>query len=104
MAVNTKRVMEELLRELKEEIHEKLTDIGSEAVAYAVEHGNYQDHTGRLRASNKCDVEDTRLHLYNDAPYGTYVEAKGYDVISGAIVHTEIRVKQEFNSAITNRK
>lgn len=73
-----------------------------EAVAYAVEHGDYQDRTGTLRKSNKYKVEDTEVELYNDAEspqgynYASNVESKGYEVLSSAALQLEKNLKDDF--------
>lgn len=84
------------------EVEKKIIDVGDEAVKYAEEHGNYQDHTLTLRTSNKYDVDKYGLTLYNDAEslkgyqYASNVESKGFDVLSGAALHAEKRLKEEF--------
>lgn len=84
------------------EVEKKIIDVGDEAVKYAEEHGNYQDHTLTLRTSNKYDVDKDGLTLYNDAAspkgynYASNVESKGYDVLSGAALYAEKQLKEEF--------
>lgn len=84
------------------EVEEKMIDVGDEAVKYAEEHGDYQDHTLTLRTSNKYDVDKDGLTLYNDATapngyqYASNVESKGFDVLSSAVLHAEKRLKEEF--------
>ncbi|AND20738.1 hypothetical protein [Phocaeicola dorei] len=84
------------------EVEKKMIDVGDEAVKYAEEHGNYQDHTLTLRTSNKYDVDKDGLTLYNDAQspkgyhYASNVESKGFDVLSGAALYAEKRLKEEF--------
>lgn len=84
-------------REVKE-VEEK---VGKEAVEYAVQHGSYQDRTGTLRKSNKYSVSDEGLELKNDAKspegynYASNVESKGYEVLSGAALFAEKRLKEE---------
>lgn len=84
------------------EVEKKMIDVGDEAVKYAEEHGNYQDHTLTLRTSNKYDVDKDGLTLYNDAAspkgynYASNVESKGYDVLSGAALYAEKQLKEEF--------
>lgn len=86
------------LREVKKE----MIDAGDDAVRYAQEHGDYQDHTLTLRTSNRFDVEEDRLTLYNDATapngyqYAAKVESHGFDVLSGAALHAERRLKERF--------
>ncbi len=84
------------------EVEKKMIDVGDEAVKYAEEHGNYQDHTFTLRTSNKYDVDKDGLTLYNDAEspkgyqYASNVESKGFDVLSGVALYAEKRLKEEF--------
>lgn len=84
------------------EVEKAMIDAGDNAVKYAEEHGDYQDHTLTLRTSNKFDVEKDRLILYNDAtapngyPYAAKVESKGYDVLSGAALEAEKELKEKF--------
>lgn len=77
------------------EIQKLMIDVGAEAVEYAEEQGNYQDHTLTLRTSNEYDVDESGLHLRNTADYASYVESKGYDVISGASLFAEKRLREE---------
>ena len=78
------------------EFQKKMIDIGDEAVKYAEEHGNYQDHTLTLRTSNDYDVDESGLTLKNEAEYASFVESKGFDVLSGAALYAEKRLKEEF--------
>ena len=82
--------MSDILRILDEapnQVKRKFDEVGEDAVRYAVEHGNYKDHTGNLRASNRFTADSERLELVNDAEYASHVESRGYDVISGAFLH-----------------
>lgn len=83
------------INEAESEIEDKLERVGEEAVAYAKEHGSYQNRTGNLRRSNKYKVNEEGLTLYNDADYASEVEQRGYDVLSGAILFAEKRIKEE---------
>lgn len=84
------------------EVQKKMIDVGEDAVRYAEEHGDYQDRTLTLRTSNKFDVDEEGLTLYNDAKspkgynYASNVESKGYDVLSGAALYAEKKLKEEF--------
>jgi len=75
---------------------EKRIDVGDEAVKYAEENGDYQDHTLTLRTSNDYDVDKDGLTLKNEAEYASFVESKGYDVLSSAALYAEKRLKEEF--------
>lgn len=83
-------------------VQKKMIDIGDDAVRYAEEHGNYQDHTLTLRTSNDFDVDEEGLLLKNEAAspkgynYASDVESKGYEVLSGAALYAEKRLKEEF--------
>lgn len=88
--------IEAFFREAENEVVSTLEDIGKEAVQYAVDNGTYHDVTGNLRRSNKYKANKDGLMIYNDADYATNVEQKGYDVISGAILFAEKRLKEEF--------
>ena len=58
--------------------------------------GNYQDHTKHLRESNDYEVNEDGLILKNEADYASFVESKGFDVLSGAALYAEKRLKEEF--------
>ena len=75
--------------DLYEEMRHEMDEAGKAAVAYAEENGNYENKTGRLRASNSYEVEPDGLVLRNDTEYASYVEAKGFDVLSGAALEAE---------------
>lgn len=83
------------------EVKEVEERVGKEAVEYAVQHGSYQNRTGTLRKSNKYSVSDEGLELKNDAKspegynYASNVESKGYEVLSGAALFAEKRLKEE---------
>lgn len=95
--------VDDALKQGQWDVVKKVIDVGEESVRYAEDNGNYQDHTLTLRTSNKYDVdEDANLTLYNDArsekgyPYASNVESKGFDVLSGAALFAERRLKEEF--------
>lgn len=78
------------------EVQKKMIDVGEESVRHAEENGNYQNHTLTLRTSNEYNVEEDKLILENTAEYASYVEAKGYEVLSGPALFAEKRLKEEF--------
>ena len=88
--------IDSFINEAEKEIEGKLERVGEEAVAYAKEHGSYQNRTGNLRRSNKYKVDEDGLTLYNDADYAEDVEKRGYEVLSGAVLFAEKRLKEEF--------
>ena len=75
---------------------EKEREIGVEAVEYAKDNGNYQDHTGLLRKSNDFEVDEQGLLLKNETEYASYVESKGLDVLSGTALFADKKLKEEF--------
>ena len=75
---------------------EKEREIGVESVEYAKDNGNYQDHTGLLRESNDFEVDEQGLLLKNETEYASYVESKGFDVLSGTALFAEKKLKEEF--------
>ena len=78
------------------EVEKKMIDVGDEAVKYAEEHGDYQDHTLTLRTSNDYDVDKDGLTLKNEAEYASFVESKGFEVAGSAAIRTEQRLKDRF--------
>ena len=77
------------LEERRRRLKDRLREAGEEAVRTAVETGDYHDRTGRLRASNRYEVEGDDLILSNDAPYAARVEAMGYNVLTHAALEAE---------------
>lgn len=49
-----------------------------------------------MRTSNDYDVAESGLTLKNEAEYASFVESKGFDVLSGAVLYAEKRLKEEF--------
>lgn len=78
-----------------QELKETMTEAGEMAVQYAKDHGDYQDQTGTLRRSNEYEVVEDGLILKNEAEYASYVEAKGFDVLSGAALEAEKFLKEK---------
>ena len=88
--------VEQFFQDGEWEVEKKMIDVGDEAVKYAEENGDYKDHTLTLRTSNDYDVDESGLILKNEAEYASSVESKGYDVLSGAALYAERRLKEEF--------
>lgn len=80
--------------QFNQELKDTMTEVGEEAVQYAKDNGDYQDQTGTLRRSNEYEVDETGLTLKNEAEYASYVEAKGYEVLSGAALEAERLLKE----------
>ena len=90
--------LDDFLSELEKEILDTMREVGEEAVEYAKENGTYHDVTGNLRRSNDYKVSESGLTIYNTASYAESVEQRGYDVISGAALFAEKRLKEEFEA------
>lgn len=88
--------VDEFFDEFERELIAELNAIGQEAVEYAKEHGTYHDVTGNLRRSNHYHASKEGLEIYNSASYAESVEQRGHDVISGAALFAEKRLKEEF--------
>lgn len=94
--------VEEFFEQVKDEVIGEMINVGHDAVMYAVDHGTYKNRTFTLRTSSDYDVDADGLTLINDArspkgyPYASNVESKGYDVLSGAALYAEKRLKEEF--------
>ncbi|MBQ7211614.1 MAG: hypothetical protein IJS19_02920 [Muribaculaceae bacterium] len=88
--------VEAFFEEGKAEVEKVETEVGEEAVEYARKFGNYRDVTGFLRNSNRYEVDESGLALINDAPYASDVEARGQEVLTGAALFAENRLKEEF--------
>ena len=81
------REVDEFLEEGMEEVMDEMRRAGEAAVAWNIEHGDYQNRTGNLRASNYYEVEEDGLIVGNSAEYAGYVESRGYMVCSeGALL------------------
>ena len=78
------------------EVEKAVIDVGDEAVKDAKANHTYQNRTGNLEASNDYDVGKDGLTLTNSAGYASYVEAKGFDVLSGSALRAEKKLKEIF--------
>lgn len=78
------------------EVEKAMIDVGDEAVKDAKANHTYQNRTGNLEASNGYDVDKDALTLENTADYASYVEAKGFDVLSGPALRAEKKLKEIF--------
>ncbi|QUB64871.1 hypothetical protein [Prevotella melaninogenica] len=78
------------------EVEKAMIDVGDEAVKDAKANHTYKNRTGNLEASNDFDVDKDGLTLENSAPYASYVEAKGFDVLSGSALRAEKKLKEIF--------
>lgn len=87
--------VDDFIQEGRRELINEMSSIGKEAVQHAVESGDYQNHTYVLRSSNDFEADETGLTLKNEADYASYVEKKGYEVLSGSALFAEKRLKEE---------
>lgn len=88
--------VEKYFEDGKWEVQKAMIDVGDAAVKDAEESGTFQDHTLNLRTSNEFDVDEDGLTLQNTAEYASYVEAKGFEVLSGAALRAEKKLKEIF--------
>lgn len=94
--------VDKFIEDGKWEVEKEMIDVGDEAVKYAEEHGGYEDHSLTLRTSNDYDVDESGLTLKNEAAspkgyhYASNVESKGFEVLSGAALFAERKLKEKF--------
>lgn len=88
--------VEQFFDDVEWEVEKGMIDVGDAAVKDAEENGTYQDHTLILRTSNTYDVDKDGLTLENTADYASYVEAKGFEVLSGSALRAEKKLKEMF--------
>ena len=88
--------VDEFFDEGEWEVEKAMIDVGDEAVKDAKANHTYQNRTGNLEASNDYDVDKDGLTLTNSADYASYVEAKGFDVLSGSALRAEKKLKEMF--------
>ena len=104
--------------DLKKEVKRELIKEGRAAIAHARRNGNYKNRRGRLRKSlgfavtddgvehiqaneittkliENNDTEGISLILADGMPYGSYVEAKGYDVLSSAYLRAKENLQKQ---------
>ena len=78
------------------EVQKGMIDVGDEAVKDAKANHTYQNRTGNLEKSNTFDVDKDGLTLKNTAEYASYVEAKGFVVLSDPALRAEKKLKEMF--------
>ena len=77
------------------EVEKAMIDVGDDVKDAKANH-TYKNRTGNLEASNDFDVDKDGLTLENTADYASYVEAKGFDVLSGPALRAEKKLKEIF--------
>lgn len=88
--------VDQFFDDVKWEVQKGMIDVGDAAVKDAEESGTYQDHTLTLRTSNTYNVDEDGLTLENTAPYASFVEAKGFVVLSDPVLRAEKKLKEMF--------
>jgi hypothetical protein len=78
------------------EVEKTMIDVGDAAIKDAKANHTYQNRTGNLEKSNTYDVDKDGVTLENTADYASYVEAKGFDVLSGPALRAEKKLKEIF--------
>ena len=78
------------------EVEKAMIDVGDAAVKDAKENHTYQNRTRNLEKSNAYDVDKDGLTLENTADYASYVEAKGFVVLSDPALRAEKKLKEMF--------
>ncbi|EFA42888.1 hypothetical protein HMPREF0645_2638 [Hallella bergensis DSM 17361] len=78
------------------EVESTIANVGEEAVEDAKANHTYKNRTKNLESSNKYETDKDGLTLSNTADYASYVEAKGFDVLSGSALRAEKKLKEVF--------
>lgn len=78
------------------EVEITMANVGEEAVEDAKANHTYKNRTRNLESSNKYETDKDGLTLKNTADYASYVEAKGFDVLSGSALRAEQKLKEIF--------
>lgn len=81
--------LDQFVQDIENQTMARMDEVGKEAVDFAAKNGNYKDHTGNLRKSNSYVVTPEYLELDNTQEYASFVEAKGFDVLSNAALFAE---------------
>ena len=82
------------LESFESDLKREMEEVGKSAVAYAADRGNYQDRTGELRKSNAYEVLSDGLVLSNSKEYASYVESKGFEVLTGAVIEAQSKLEK----------
>lgn len=82
----------------RDKVKQVFSSEGASAVEDAKQSGNYTNRTGRLRSSNRYEASSDKIALINDAEYASNVEAKGYEVLSGAFLRMIKRIEDNDNN------
>ena len=88
--------VDEFFDDVEWEVQKGMIDVGDDAIKDAKENHTYQNRTRNLEKSNTYDVDEDGLTLENTAPYASYVEAKGFVVLSDPALRAEKKLKEMF--------
>jgi len=88
--------VEQFFDDVEWEVEKGMIDVGDAAVKDAKENHTYQNRTRNLEKSNDYDVDKDGLTLENTADYASYVEAKGFVVLSDPALRAEKKLKEMF--------
>ena len=99
MGIKTRMDISDILAEIGDapkKVESIFETMGNDAVGYAREHGSYKDRTGDLRRNTHYQKDRNHLRVENDMFYASFVEHRGYDVLTGAedYVHEKYKLKQ----------
>lgn len=78
------------------EVESTMVNVGEETVEDAKANHTYKNRTRNLESSNEYETDKDGLTLKNTADYASYVEAKGFDVLSGPALRAEKKLKEIF--------
>lgn len=88
--------VDEFFDDIEREVQGGMIEVGESAIQDAKENHTYQNRTGNLEKSNTYDVDKDGLTLENTADYASYVEAKGFVVLSDPVLRAEKKLKEMF--------
>ena len=88
--------VDKFFEEGEREVESAMANVGEEAVEDAKANHTYKNRTKNLESSNEYETDKDGLTLSNTANYASYVEAKGFDVLSGPALRAEKKLKDIF--------
>lgn len=88
--------VDEFFDDIEREVQGGMTEVGESAIQDAKENHTYQNRTKNLGNSNMYEVDKDGLTLENTADYASYVEAKGFVVLSDPALRAESKLKEMF--------
>jgi hypothetical protein len=82
------------LESFESDLRHEMEEVGKAAVIDAADRGTYQDRTGELRKSNAYEVLSDGLVLSNSKEYASYVESKGFKVLTEAVIEAQSKLEK----------